>query len=256
MDAALNSISELFDQIASPGDAATVLLAGTAGLVADAGLNIVGFLSPGSCGVAAASTALGLKKAYEAKRQGASAVPELERAARALTLCADSGFRKTADLAQAVRLRKAGLIDDAALSSEIDSLVAAYRVSPVGLVAPGAELVGADLSDLDLSGRDLSGADLTGADLSFANLRRANLRGANLTHATLHDADLRDADLTDAALTNADLTGVRLAGASLERCDLDQSHGLRRADVDDVRGWWTHASHHAVLPTELSAADD
>jgi hypothetical protein len=51
----------------SSGDYAVVLLAATAGFVVDAGLNVVGFLSPGYVGVTSATAALGAKKAVEGR---------------------------------------------------------------------------------------------------------------------------------------------------------------------------------------------
>jgi len=56
---------DLLDRASSPGDVATILLAGTLGFTLDAGLNIIGFLSPGYVGITFASTALGAKKAWE-----------------------------------------------------------------------------------------------------------------------------------------------------------------------------------------------
>ncbi|HET7160591.1 MAG TPA: hypothetical protein VFI62_16445, partial [Burkholderiales bacterium] len=60
---------QLLSTLTTPGDTATVLLAGTAGFVLDAGLNIVGFLEPGYVGFTFATTALGVKRAWEAGRQ-------------------------------------------------------------------------------------------------------------------------------------------------------------------------------------------
>ena len=57
---------DILGDLTSPGDTATVLLAGTLGFVLDAGLNIVGFLEPGYVGFTFASSALGLKRAWEA----------------------------------------------------------------------------------------------------------------------------------------------------------------------------------------------
>lgn len=62
----IDSLSELFNRASSPGDLATLLLAGTAGFLVDAGLNAVGFLSPGAVGITSASAALGVKKSWEA----------------------------------------------------------------------------------------------------------------------------------------------------------------------------------------------
>ena len=57
---------DLLGDLTSPGDTATVLLAGTVGFVLDAGLNMIGFLDPGYVGFTFASSALGLKRAWEA----------------------------------------------------------------------------------------------------------------------------------------------------------------------------------------------
>lgn len=58
----------MFDKVKpeTKGDWAVVLLAGSDGYALDAGLNIIGFLEPGVCGTLFATTALGLKKGYEA----------------------------------------------------------------------------------------------------------------------------------------------------------------------------------------------
>lgn len=62
----MNDPWDLIDKASSPGDVATILLAGTLGFTLDAGLNIIGFFSPGHVGITFASTALGAKKAWEA----------------------------------------------------------------------------------------------------------------------------------------------------------------------------------------------
>jgi hypothetical protein len=73
----------VFDKVKpeTKGDWAVVLLAGSLGYTLDAGLNIIGFLEPGICGTLFATTALGLKKGYEAttdpRRQ--SSAEETER---------------------------------------------------------------------------------------------------------------------------------------------------------------------------------
>lgn len=64
----MNDILGLLKQASGPGDIATILIAGTAGYVVDAGLNAVGFLEPGIVGVTAASAALGIKKTIDANR--------------------------------------------------------------------------------------------------------------------------------------------------------------------------------------------
>lgn len=64
----IQEFRSLLGDASGSGDTATVLLAGSLGFTIDAGLSVVGFLSPGAVGITAASTALGLKKALEAKR--------------------------------------------------------------------------------------------------------------------------------------------------------------------------------------------
>lgn len=74
----IQDIKELFGQASGPGDMATILIAGTAGYVVDAGLNLVGFLEPGFVGLFAATSALGLKKSWDARRaNGNSDVKEV-----------------------------------------------------------------------------------------------------------------------------------------------------------------------------------
>jgi hypothetical protein len=58
----ISELKELFGKVSTPGDLATVLIAGTAGLLVDGALNAVGFLEPGEVGLSAAAGALGLKK--------------------------------------------------------------------------------------------------------------------------------------------------------------------------------------------------
>lgn len=60
------NLSDLLSKASTKGDVAVVLVAGTAGLLLDAGLNIIGFLSPGTVGVTFATGSLGLKKTVEA----------------------------------------------------------------------------------------------------------------------------------------------------------------------------------------------
>lgn len=65
----IEDLEELLKQVSDPADMAVLLLAGTAGFVADAGLNVIGFLSPGVVGIAAATSALGVKRSVDAWRQ-------------------------------------------------------------------------------------------------------------------------------------------------------------------------------------------
>lgn len=62
-----------------PADSATILIAGTAGFVIDAALSVHGVFSPGTVGALSASGALGLKKAWEARRAMARSADEARR---------------------------------------------------------------------------------------------------------------------------------------------------------------------------------
>jgi hypothetical protein len=64
----IDDLETLLKQASNPADMAVVLLAGTVGFVADAGLNLIGFLSPGVVGIAAATSALGVKRGVDAWR--------------------------------------------------------------------------------------------------------------------------------------------------------------------------------------------
>jgi hypothetical protein len=60
----------LLDRVTRPGDLATILVAGTLAYTFEAAYNPLGFFDAGQTGVAAASGALGVKKAVEALLQG------------------------------------------------------------------------------------------------------------------------------------------------------------------------------------------
>lgn len=64
--------AELRKQIATDGDLATVLIAGPIGFVGDIGLSLTGLVSPGTCAVLTASTALGLKRWFQAAKRSLS----------------------------------------------------------------------------------------------------------------------------------------------------------------------------------------
>jgi hypothetical protein len=64
----LDDVKALLDKASEPGDMATLLIFGTIGFVGDAALHLVGFLSPGYCGIATATAALGVKKSIDASR--------------------------------------------------------------------------------------------------------------------------------------------------------------------------------------------
>lgn len=121
------------------------------------------------------------------------------------------------------------------------------------------DLTGRLLNGLDLSGLDLSGTVLRAARLNGANLSGANMAGAVLDQAWLIEADLSDVDLTRASLfqtqflnarlaradlsdaraaanfTGADLTGAIFAGADLSADMKNQSMGLMRGVLRQVR---------------------
>jgi hypothetical protein len=128
----IRDLKELFAQASSPGDTATILLAGTAGFVVDAGLNIIGFLSPGYVGVTSASAALGLKKAWEggraAKRLRARAKKAVDRAT-ALKDYLDGQGRTdlVIMLDQQLALHEAGVINAESLDQATDSVVVRLR---------------------------------------------------------------------------------------------------------------------------------
>ncbi|GAA0953622.1 hypothetical protein GCM10009554_58240 [Kribbella koreensis] len=62
----IDDLETLLKQASNPADMAVVLLAGTAGFVAEAGLSLVGFMSPGVVGITAATGALGVKRSIDA----------------------------------------------------------------------------------------------------------------------------------------------------------------------------------------------
>lgn len=61
------SAQELWKRVATRGDLATVLIAGPVGFVGDIALSLTGFVSPGTCAVLTASTALGVKNALQSR---------------------------------------------------------------------------------------------------------------------------------------------------------------------------------------------
>ena len=77
----VDDLKQLLEEASSPGDMAAILLAGSIGFVIDAGINAVGFLSPGAVGLLSASTALGMKKGWEAWREAHREQRKTERAA-------------------------------------------------------------------------------------------------------------------------------------------------------------------------------
>lgn len=227
----MESIAELFEQVTSPGDAATVLLAGTLGLVADAGLNVVGFLSPGSCGVVAASTALGVKKGMEARRARGSELSPAQRATKILGLAVELGLADVSELKNAIELHEQGVLSDAALSLSADELLAKYRDSPLRLLGPGANLQGMSLAGSRLHAVDLTGAALTGADLTGAVLSNATIADARLTNTVFGAAVMRQATLRGSTGRNINFADAKLDGADLSNVDAPASY-FRRANLD------------------------
>ncbi|MEU4338939.1 hypothetical protein AB0F59_30535 [Micromonospora lupini] len=127
-----DSVNDVLDRVSSPGDMATVLLAGTAGFLVDAALNLVGFLSPGAAGIAAASAALGLKKALEAGRgrhaetkRVAFGKAEAIRRGEALreVLRGSDRFDLQRRLFRATTLYEAGALSDVRLQDEYNFVV-------------------------------------------------------------------------------------------------------------------------------------
>lgn len=67
----MSDFKQVMDSLNSPADWAIVLAAGTIGLVVDGAINIIPipFFSPGICGGIAASTALTIKRSFDAAIQ-------------------------------------------------------------------------------------------------------------------------------------------------------------------------------------------
>jgi len=124
----------LLAEVSTPGDMATVLLVGSAGFVVDAGLNAIGFLSPGAVGVTAASGALGIKKSYEAGRKTRmarwQAQAAQERASKAMRYLERTNFSNgKIRLRAEIDLHRDGVTDDASLDLAVNEILAAYRAS-------------------------------------------------------------------------------------------------------------------------------
>jgi hypothetical protein len=133
----IDELKKLLEQVSDPADAATVLIAGTAGFLVDAGLNVVGFLEPGYVGITAAAGALGVKKAAQAglakrreqKAREQNREAEKKRAKELRTLLSDE--EKYQDLAQRLqqelKLFEAGIIDAEELKASVNEIVKGYR---------------------------------------------------------------------------------------------------------------------------------
>jgi hypothetical protein len=130
-------IKDLLNKVETKSDLATVLIFGTSGFLLDAGLNVVGFLEPGLVGVAAASGALGIKKAAESALAKRSEQKEKEKrldeeTKRATELRALLGDDTThQDLAQRLelelKLSESNIIDADALKTSVEDIIKEYR---------------------------------------------------------------------------------------------------------------------------------
>ena len=115
---------------------ATVLIAGTAGFVVDAGLNAVGFLEPGAVGIAAASGALGVKKGIDARlaqkrelkaRQG-NRNDEIERAEKLAELLNEEKYQDLGQrLERELELFNSNITDIDSFKTNIDEIIKEYR---------------------------------------------------------------------------------------------------------------------------------
>lgn len=134
----LSDLRDLLKQASEPSDIATILLAGTAGFVIDAGLNVVGFLEPGIVGLTFATTALGAKQAYTAaskdrKARHAADKKRDEQIRKAKQLIEVFEGEQQLDLSQAVRrelkLLESGAITDENAEAAFAAIVQRYRDS-------------------------------------------------------------------------------------------------------------------------------
>lgn len=123
--------TDLLTNVTGPGDAATVLIAGVAGLTVDAGLNLIGFMSPGTVGISAASGALGVKKSIEAGRAMRKTRKRTQnarrRANRAVEYLSDSDFPDgAAVLRRAMGAYDRDLIDEEKLEKAVDDALDSF----------------------------------------------------------------------------------------------------------------------------------
>jgi hypothetical protein len=134
-------VKDLLEKVSTRGDLATVLIAGTAGYLLDAGLNLIGFLEPGIVGVLSASGALGVKKAIEAgwerhpseKYEQKALAQQKVRAARLMDLLEREGRNDLATkLRREINLIETGVITPEISSAAIDEVIQEYRISPGG----------------------------------------------------------------------------------------------------------------------------
>src|SRR5258708_3766235 len=114
---------DTWDQVATPGDAAAVLLGGSVGWAFDIVASIHGAPSPGTVGAITGSATLGVKKAIEAQRAGRK---PLSRANKALDFLKRKGFTAKVDLQEEIALYKAGVNDAAELNRAVTKALKEY----------------------------------------------------------------------------------------------------------------------------------
>ena len=143
----MGEVSDLIEATSSPADLAVVLLAGTAGLVVDAGLGLIGLPSPALTAFACAGGALGLKKSadayWDARRARRERGSVLARGEKLRDLWVESvlaelppGHRGSSPatvwpgidaLETNLHLHRKGLLSDEALNLEVDKSLEEYR---------------------------------------------------------------------------------------------------------------------------------
>ena len=123
--------TSLWAQVTSPGDAATVLLAGSATFAVDATADILTNCPATAAGVAGGAVALGAKKAVEAYRRARAArvneTRAITRACVAVNLIQPDYPAGAQRLSADIALRRAAVIDDKQLMLSIDETLQAYR---------------------------------------------------------------------------------------------------------------------------------
>jgi hypothetical protein len=142
----MSELADLIEKTSSPADLAVVLLAGTAGLVIDAGLNVIGFLSPATTAFAFAGAALGLKKSAEAARahrQARRAQPR-DPASRARALMEEFehiGMNDRAkEIKNDIRLMELGIVTESDLQVQVEAAVVELREATTVRQLLGKEL--------------------------------------------------------------------------------------------------------------------
>lgn len=151
----LGEFKELLGQSKSRGDTATILIAGVAGLTVDAGLNAIGFMSPGAVGAASASGALGIKKSWEARKDAKETAREAarisaevqqagERARKLHRFFEERDYRAGVDFMSAqMALHKDGIIDDEQLHAAVEDALKDFSASFERGSTPVPPVVGA-----------------------------------------------------------------------------------------------------------------